>query len=800
MSRTRLHYYLAAWLLLLLFAQAVSDIPALSVTVDEPVHALTGYSILRTGDLRLLEDHPPLIEMWLGWPLLLSPEIPHPAEVPSWQSGNRRLFAYDDYWWQPVANGDWLFPARFTNVLLSLLLGALLYRWATDWFGSRAGLLALGLFACDPNVLAHASLATLDLGVTALIFATLYSFQRCLRHPTTTRVTGAGLLLGLALSAKISAAPLPPLTAALMLIWGFQRWEKKMLLRRLALFAGSAFLALWAAHLFQIGFTPELPFRVPAPTYWHSFFRVGQDASGGARYSFLLGDLYQGGRWYYFPVALLLKTPLPTLLLSVAALIKLWRWPLPFWQLILLSAFPISYLLVSIAANINIGYRHILSIVPFLYLGIGSLAAHLGTAPAGESAKFHSGIGWKITRYASRYVLPALLLWQCGGTLAVAPYHLTFFNELAGGPANGWRYLSDSNVDWGQSLKAVQRYLAQQTLERVYLSTPTNFVQLPQLYDFDVIALPPDRQTAPMLPARYNPFPGTYIIGATSLRGLVLTLPEMYNWFWHREPDEIIANAMLVYHITAREPKPTWVGQCNVPVTPLSAEMIQNRFWRSDLRQLDFDCTQSWLYPGNGLESGWVALHRELLPAPGDFLQRQLSLLNLSFEQAAAHAAPPHSIFEWQPLSLPLPTYRPYQVAPAATSPVQLAANVPLTVSLALDGPLDFLGYEIRAVALPEIITYWRVTAVPEAPFSLMAHLATGDGQLLEVVDGLGVTWHQLRPGDVLAQRHLFTTPPEQPANELYLRTGAYWLADGARWPSLAYPDADAIFIPLAPE
>ncbi|MCD4739254.1 MAG: glycosyltransferase family 39 protein, partial [Anaerolineae bacterium] len=415
MRRTRFHHYLAAWLLLLLFIQAVNAIPALSVTVDEPVHALTGYSILRTGDLRLLEDHPPLIEMWLGWPLLLSPDIPHPAEVPSWQSGDWRLLAYDDYWWQQVPVDDWLFPARFTNVLLSLLLGALLYRWATDWFGSRAGLLALGLFACDPNILAHASLATLDLGVTALIFATLYSFQRCLRRPTTTRVIGAGLLLGLALSAKISAAPLPPLTAALMLIWGLKRWEKKVLLRRLALFASSAFLALWAAHLFQIGATPGLPFRVPAPTYWHSFFRVGQDASGGARYSFLLGELYQGGCWYYFPVALLLKTPLPTLLLSIAALVKFWRRPLPLWRMILLRTFPISYLLVSIAANINIGYRHILPLVPFLYLAIGSLGARI---PARQNPKSRSGIGWKITPYASRSALLALLLWQLGGTLA----------------------------------------------------------------------------------------------------------------------------------------------------------------------------------------------------------------------------------------------------------------------------------------------------------------------------------------------------------------------------------------------
>ncbi len=799
MSRTRLHHYLAALLLLLLFAQAVSDIPALSVTVDEPVHALTGYSIWRTGDLRLTEDHPPLLELWMGWPLSLSPKNPEPTSISAWAVGDRRLFAYAEQWWQ-IPIDSWLIPARLTIALLSLLLGALLYRWAADWFGVRAGLLALALLVFDPNILAHASLATLDLGVTALIFATLYSFQRCLRHPTTTRVSGTGLLLGLALGTKISAAPLPPLVAVLMLIWGLKRWEKKVLLRRLALLAGSAFLALWAAHLFQIGSTPEIPFRVPAPTYWHSFFRVGKDASGGMRSSFLLGELYQGGRWYYFPVALLLKTPLPTLLLLIAALIKLWRRPLPLWRMILLSAFPISYLLVSIAANINIGYRHILPIVPFLYLGIGNLATRPAAIPDRQNPKSRSGIGWEIMHYASRYALPALLLWQCGGTLAVAPYHLTFFNELVGGPANGWRYLSDSNVDWNQGLKATRAYLNSHPLEDVHLSIFPQYLPL-EVYGLEkTIPLPPYPEASPVMPARYNPTPGTYIISASTLRGISITLPETYNWFWHREPDDIIANSMLVYHVTAREPRPTWVAQCNVPVTPLSAEMLQDRFWRFDLRQLDFDCTQSWLYPGNGLESGWVALHQEELTTPTNFLQRQLSLLKLSFEQDTAHAAPPHSIFEWQSLILPLPTYRPYHVAPAATPPAQLFAHAPLTESLALNGPLDFVGYEIRATAPPEIITYWRVTVAPDAPFSLMAHLITSDGQPLEIVDGLGVTWHQLRPGDVVVQRHLFTVQPEQPTSELYLRTGAYWLAEGIRWPSLANPGADAIFIPLAPE
>jgi len=795
LQNAHIHKLLAGILLLLSFVQIVTSLPQLSVTFDEPVHALTGYSILRTGDLRLVEDHPPLLEMWMGCPLLLSPESPEPTSISAWAEGDRRLFAYAEQWWRlPI--DSWLIPARLTIALLSLLLGALVYRWAADWFGTRAGLLALALLAFDPNILAHSQLATLDLGVTLLILSALYVFQRTLNRPSYVSMLINGALLGLALSAKISAGLLVPITGGLLLIWGWLHWTKKELLFKLLLYSSTAFLTLWSIHLFQIGMPPGVNIPLPAPTFWRSFLRIGRDVSSVTRPAFLLGEFYRGGRWYYFPVIFLLKTPLPTLLLLIAALVKLWRQPLSLWRLILWGAFPLSYLLVSIATNINIGYRHILPVLPFLYIGIGSLAAHSGTAPAGESARFHSGIGWKITHYVSRYALPALLLWQCIGTLAVAPYHLTFFNELAGGPANGWRYLSDSNVDWNQGLKATHVYLNSHTLENVHLSIFTQYLP-PEVYGLEeTIPLPPSPEAPPVMPARYNPTPGTYIISASTLRGISITLPEMYNWFWHREPDDIIANSMLVYHVTAREPKPTWVGQCNVPVVPLTTELIQERFGRTDLRQLTFDCTQSWLYPDSGLTSGWLALHRELLQEPGDFLKWQLSLLQLSFEQQSNGYATAHSIFEYNPAPLPIPADNVYWIAAAGTAPAELTASVPLTAPLPLDGPLDFLGSEIRHAARLEIITYWRVTAVPEAPFSLMAHLvASNDAQALEVADGLGVTWYQLHPGDVFSQRHQFTAQARH--SKLYLRTGAYWLSDDSRWSIPEAAGTDAIFIPL---
>ena len=41
----------------------------------------------------------------------------------------------------------------------------------------------------------------------------------------------------------------------------------------------------------------------------------------------------------------------------------------------------------------------------------------------------------------------------------VYPDYLAFFNAAAGGPAQGPRYLLDSNIDWGQDTKRLKFYL-----------------------------------------------------------------------------------------------------------------------------------------------------------------------------------------------------------------------------------------------------------------------------------------------------------------------------------------------------
>ncbi len=168
-----------------------------------------------------------------------------------------------------------------------------------------------------------------------------------------------------------------------------------------------------------------------------------------ARPTFVLGRLLEHGVWYYFPVTFLLKTPVPLLVLLVIALATSRRHPASWrtegflWLPVLL------YLSLTVFRNITIGHRHLLPIYPFLFVAAGRCASLGGRA---------------------RVLVGLLALWYAAGTARIHPDYLAYFNELGGGPRNGYRLLVDSNLDWGQDLKGLKTYLEHAGVARIKLS------------------------------------------------------------------------------------------------------------------------------------------------------------------------------------------------------------------------------------------------------------------------------------------------------------------------------------------
>ncbi len=87
----------------------------------------------------------------------------------------------------------------------------------------------------------------------------------------------------------------------------------------------------------------------------------------------------------------------------------------------------------------DLGVRYIIPALPFLYL-IGGI-----------------GAAWLIGREcAGRIAVGVLGAWLLFTSFAIAPDHLSYFNEAAGGPRGGPSWLDDSNVDWGQGFKQLK--------------------------------------------------------------------------------------------------------------------------------------------------------------------------------------------------------------------------------------------------------------------------------------------------------------------------------------------------------
>ncbi|MFO3798082.1 MAG: hypothetical protein ACK8QZ_12525, partial [Anaerolineales bacterium] len=140
----------------------------LSATIDEGFHITSGYEYLRTGRMRLLDEHVPLAKALLAWPLFFVPDLLPPEQATGYAEGNLIRVAQETILaYRPL---DRVIAAcRIPVALLTVILAATVYRWTADRFGAYAGLLALTLFVFDPNILAHGSLATTDMGATAFI-------------------------------------------------------------------------------------------------------------------------------------------------------------------------------------------------------------------------------------------------------------------------------------------------------------------------------------------------------------------------------------------------------------------------------------------------------------------------------------------------------------------------------------------------------------------------------------------------------------------------------------------------------
>ena len=232
--------------------------------------------------------------------------------------------------------------------------------------------LRLTLYVFDPNLLAHSRLAMTDFAPTAIAFFALYAFDRWLRQMSSRKwLVTTGILIGLMLASKFSLI----MFALAMVILAVIRSIKSP--RRTSAFIGVLFifliaaLTVWGVYAFQIGPMTPGGLPVPAPGFWRDW-QSAQYYLNQPWPNYLFGQTSETGWWYYFPIALVLKTPLPLLILFVVAFAR--TVVKRTWRDDLIFLLPSALLFISLLFSTNnLGYRYLLPILPLMIVYVSSL-------------------------------------------------------------------------------------------------------------------------------------------------------------------------------------------------------------------------------------------------------------------------------------------------------------------------------------------------------------------------------------------------------------------------------------------
>jgi hypothetical protein len=458
-------------------------------TVDEFAHVPAGSAYLRHGTFELYAKNPPLMQLLLAVPLIGRADVPVPEARDlglgwgPWRYGTRFMEANESRYL------DLFLLARGVAILAGLACGGLIFAWLRRSFDVRAAALSTTTFWLMPMVLAHAHLATVDMGCALTILLTVGLARRAMLRPGWIAFVATGVAFGAALLVKFTALLLAP---ALVIVFA-------IVLRRTP---GRALLGLGTVGVFALGVVnvgmgfdgafqrldayslvsesgkgmqQALPggLPVPVPEAWLvGFDAVKRDTEQGEFGSYLLGEWSKSGWWYYDAVALGVKTPIPVLLLLLLVPWSLRRAGLSGAELACLLMPPLVLgLMMSGFNRVQIGVRYLLPLVPFLCLLLGPVWVDL-------------------LRPRTRW-LPAVAIGYLVVSAALShPGHLAHFNVLAGGSAGGHRVLADSNLDWGQDL-----YRLEPELDRLGHTGPIGLLYFghvrPALYGIDYQLVPP---------------------------------------------------------------------------------------------------------------------------------------------------------------------------------------------------------------------------------------------------------------------------------------------------------------------
>jgi putative flippase GtrA len=485
---------ISSGLILVFIFLAVTSLLRKSPTCDETGHHIgSGYVFLTKGDFAFSTEVPPLSRYLMALPLLtLDLDLPDNRDF--WAREDRGEFVQEFVFGINRDNaGKIVFLARLPMVVLGALGGLFLFLWTKRHYGPKVALIAAALYFLSPNLIAHSRLATTDIAATVFIMCSVMSFWDllCVTRPREGLI--AGVFLALALLSKYTALLLIPVYILMLIARSFYMkrdisgsLKDNNVVRSFLVMFSIAFFALWAGYLFET--KPLLDGVLRAGEKEILFLDMcarvfpahGETLLRNARYflynfpiplrSFIIGvagivrhstegaSTYFMGSWsgkghpFYYIVAFFIKTPLPVIIGFITGAYFAFKEKKNRALNTYLIFFVVLFFIVASRSNLQLGLRYVLPVYPLIFIisavGIGNMLSSRAVIKA-------FGIG--------------LIMWMAAIHFFIWPDYLSYFNELIGGSGNGHLYLRDSNIDWGQDLPALKKYMDNNGIEEVKL-------------------------------------------------------------------------------------------------------------------------------------------------------------------------------------------------------------------------------------------------------------------------------------------------------------------------------------------
>ncbi len=522
------------FLLSAFLAQVIFSMREKSPTVDEFAHNIaSGYSHLMTRNFKMIPGSPPLPRLLSAIPLyFLKARLP--LDHISWQQNNSPEFATQFFHHYNQNMDEMVFWARIPIAILSVLLGLCVFMWSKTLFGAIGAFTSLVLYCFCPDIIAHSGLSTADLSVTLFFFLTLAYFWSYLKKPSCKHLVLTGVVTGLAFLSKFSAVLIFP---TLLIIAFVSKKTKEISLLKIFSFLVVCFFTVWAGYFFELkpllkdtpdpakkaalieklGGKQALSFAestpIPLATFGVAFTSMMFTRAQGTN-AYLMGEWSRHGWWYYYLVAFLIKNSIPFVLFSVLALVFFKKLGLDKLTTAIFYVPIAVFFVVTLNDKAQAGIRYFLPIYPLLFVLAGGVVMYF----------FKKGKIFK-------WLMIFLLAWHAAEAFFIYPDYLAYFNEWVGGPKNGYKYLRDSNIDWGQDLKGLGAYVKKEGFKEValYYYGPVD----PGYYGIHYRVLSPSEFKVPQK-----------TVYAVSVHHL-----DTLEWTAHTLPTQRIGYSMYVYDL-----------------------------------------------------------------------------------------------------------------------------------------------------------------------------------------------------------------------------------------------------------